>query len=306
MSASMLLGRVVLPASALLLAIALGWQWVQGVAARSGSATTLMSTASTGGAPAAPDNVSGRVRSEGRIVAYPGAEVTVGTEVLGTIVTMPVGENTPVRKGAVLAELRADEVRASLREAHARLLEAEVGLRLEQARSGLDRILPRLAPQPTQTPQSIRDNLTAAAARRDAARADIDRLEAEAAKYRILAPIDGVVVARHAQPGETVGPAAPLVTIVDLTRLRGEAEVDEFDIPRITLRAGATITAEGYRGRRWRCKVEEIAAVVVARQTRPADPGRPADTRVLLVKLRFQEPNPLKLGQRIEVEIDGP
>ncbi len=96
------------------------------------------------------------------------------------------------------------------------------------------------------------------------------------------------------------------MTIVDLTRLRAEAEVNEFDIPRIMLRAGATITAEGYRGRRWRGEVEEIAAVVVARQTRPADPGRPADTRVLLVKVRFQEPNPLKLGQRIEVEIDGP
>ncbi len=146
MSASMLLGRVILPASAVLLAIALGWQWFQGAAARSGSATTLTTAVSTGGAPAQSDNLSGSVRSEGRIVAYPGAEVTVGTEVLGTIVAMPVRENSPVRKGALLAELRADEVRASLREAHARLTEAEVGLRLEQARSGLDRILPRLAP----------------------------------------------------------------------------------------------------------------------------------------------------------------
>ncbi len=181
-----------------------------------------------------------------------------------------------------------------------------MGLRLEQARSGLDRILPRLHRASRQTPQTLRENLTAATARRDAARADVDRLEAEAARYRILAPIDGVVVARHADPGETVSPAAPLVTIVDLTRVRVEAEVDEFDVPRITLRAHATITAEGYRGRRWRGEVEEIAAVVVARQTRPADPGRPADTRVLLVKVRFREPNPLKLGQRVEVQIDGP
>ena len=65
----------------------------------------------------------------------------------------------------------------------------------------------------------------------------------------------------------------------------------------------ATITAEGYPGRRWRGEVEEIADAVVARQTRPEDPGRPADTRVLLVRVAFREPNPLKLGQRVEVEI---
>ncbi|MGP0070298.1 MAG: efflux RND transporter periplasmic adaptor subunit [Isosphaeraceae bacterium] len=307
MSISMLLGRVVLPTSAVLLAIALAWQWVQGVAAvRTGQPSTRMEAdASVEAGLSADRDLVGRVKAEGRVVAYPGAEVTVGTEVLGTIVSMPVGENASVRKGDLLVEFRADEVRASLREAHARLTEAAVGLRLEQARSGLDRVLPRLA-GPSQTPQAIRDNLAAATARRDAARADVDRLEAEAAKYRILAPIDGVVVARQADPGETVSPGAPLLTIVDLTRVRVEAEVDEFDIPRITPRAGATITAEGYRGRRWRGEVEEVAAVVVARQTRPADPGRPADTRVLLVKVRFEEPNPLKLGQRVEVEIDGP
>ena len=51
--------------------------------------------------------------------------------------------------------------------------------------------------------------------------------------------------------------------------------------------------------------VEEIADVVVARQTRPEDPGRPSDTRILPVWLTFREANPLKLGQRVEVEIAG-
>ncbi len=54
-----------------------------------------------------------------------------------------------------------------------------------------------------------RETLTAAIAHRDAAKAAVDRLEAEPAKYRIVAPIDGVVVARHADPGETVNAAVP-------------------------------------------------------------------------------------------------
>ena len=68
--------------------------------------------------------------------------------------------------------------------------------------------------------------------------------------------------------------------------------------------AEATIAAEGTRGRRGVATVEEIADVVVPRQTRPEDPGRPSDTRVLPVWL-IREANPLKLGQRVEVEIAG-
>ena len=65
----------------------------------------------------------------------------------------------------------------------------------------------------------------------------------------------------------------------------------------------ATITAEGYPGPGWRGRVEEVADAVVPRRTRPEDPGRPADTRVLLVRIAFLKTTPLKLGQRVEVEI---
>ena len=301
MSATMIMGRVVLPASAVLLVIVLAWQTVQTMAVRAGGAATDRDGPS--GAAAAS---AGRVTAEGRVAAYPGAEVTVGTEVLGTIVNMPAREKAAVHRGDLLVQLRDDEVKASLREARSRLTEAEVGVRLEKARSGLDQILPALGRRPQSSPEARRDAMTAAEARRDAARAAVDRLEAEAARYRILAPIDGVVIARHADPGETVAPAAPLLTIADLSRLLVEAEVDEFDIPRIAPDAPATVSAEGYPGRGWRGRVEEIADAVVPRQTRPEDPGRPADTRVLLVRIAFLEKTPLKLGQRVEVEIARP
>ena len=201
-------------------------------------------------------------------------------------------------------ELRADDVRASLRKAHHRLTEAEVGLRVEQVRYQASWLLPAAAGKSTQAANPRQDTLAAALAHRDAAKAAVDRLEAESAKYKILAPIDGIVITRHVELGETVTAASPLVTIVDLTRLRVEAEVDEFDIPGIATQAAATITAEGYPDRRWRGEVEEIADAVIARQTRPEDPGRPGDTRVLLVRLAFRESSALKLGQRVEVEIE--
>ena len=120
-----------------------------------------------------------------------------------------------------------------------------------------------------------------------------------------MAPIDGVVIARLVEPGETVNAASPLLTIVDLSRLRVEAEIDEFDIEAVRLQAEATITAEGYPDRSWRGLIEEIGDAVVARQLRPEDPGRSGDTGVLPIKIAFGEPCPLKLGQRVEIVIDG-
>ena len=94
------------------------------------------------------------------------------------------------------------------------------------------------------------------------------------------------------------------MTIVDLSRLRVEAEIDEFDIESVKLKAPARITAEGYPPRHYGGEVEEIADAVVPRHLRPDDPGRPSDTRVLKVKIAFKEPSTLKLGQRVEIAIE--
>ena len=306
MSPTMFLGRVVLPGIGLLLATVLIWQAARNVTA-GGTPEMVAPAGGLAGTPAtnpetAPTSSPGAITAEGRVVAYPGFEVTVGTEVLGTIINMPVREKSVVRKGDLLVELRSDAVRAALRKANVALVEAEAGLRTEQDRLNRELLSPTFANRMG----GERHDMAGALARRDSAKAEVDGLEAEVARYRILAPIDGVVVARLAVPGETVSPASGLVTIVDLSRLRVEAEIDEFDIDRVALGAAATIAAEGARGRRWRGTVLEIADVVVARRTNPEDPGRPTDTRILPVWLSYREPTPLKLGQRVEVEIAGP
>ncbi len=52
--------------------------------------------------------------------------------------------------------------------------------------------------------------------------------------------------------------------------------------------------------------MEESPDAVVGRRLKPQDPGKPEDTRVLLVKVALLEPTPLKLGQRVEISIDKP
>src|SRR5262249_57472653 len=65
-------------------------------------------------APAAPAVSPAVIRAEGRLEAEPGAHVVVGTEMTGTIVQLAVQDRQRVKKGQMLAELRADEQRAAL------------------------------------------------------------------------------------------------------------------------------------------------------------------------------------------------
>src|ERR1700730_2368772 len=62
-------------------------------------------TAAAAGIP--PEGSGSRIAAEGRVVAYPGAEVVVGTDLAGTIVVLKVLEKDHVRKGQLLAELRS-------------------------------------------------------------------------------------------------------------------------------------------------------------------------------------------------------
>ena len=254
-------------------------------------------------APVAPAAEAGRVVAEGRLVTYPGAEVVVGTELSGTVVRLLAEEKDRVRKGQLLAELRADDLRAELSEARSRVDEAEADIRLADVEAGRAERLLAEQVGTQEAADRARRNRESAYARRATAAAAVRRLEAEIAKTRIVAPIDGVVILRSVQPGEHVVAGDALLTVADLDRTRVEAEVDEFDAGRVALGAPVRVKAEGYTGQSWPATVEEIPDAVMARRLKPQDPGRPSDTRVLLVKIALDQKTPLKLGQRVEVEI---
>jgi HlyD family secretion protein len=229
--------------------------------------------------------------------------VVVGAELGGRILQLPVQEKSVVRQGDLIAELQADDLKASLAEARAHVAEADADI--WYFRRELDRARRLLGPHASSQLEmdGSQRSLETARAHRDMAAATAARYEALIAKTHIVAPIDGVVTARHVQPGETVDASARLVTIADLNRVRIEAEVDEYDAGRVALGAAVKVTAEGYDNQQWQGRVEEIPDSVVGRRIKPEDPGRPTDTRVLLVKVALAGRTPLKLGQRVEVEI---
>jgi RND family efflux transporter MFP subunit len=289
-----------LPATGLALLAALIFE-VGGVGASSVAANSAATTAGATSVPAAHS----RVLAEGRLTTYPGGEVVVGTDVAGRIARLDLQEKQQVKKGTLVAEIAADDLAAELAAARAKVAEADAERRLSEIEvRRAEQLLASEVDTQSRVDRTRRDQ-EVAAARVATAEAEVARLAAKLAKYRVLAPIDGTVVVRHADAGETVAAEAPLVTLADLTRTRIEAEIDEFDAGRIAVGAPVVVTAEGFDGESWRGTVEEIPAAVSGRKLKPQDPGKPQDTRVLLVKIRLEEATPLKLGQRAEVEIGG-
>lgn len=266
-----------------------------------GAPSTTVAPAATGATAAVSRP---RIRAEGRLAPYPGAQAGVGCELGGTVARVLVVEQARVKKGDVLAELASDEQAAAVAEARARLLEARAEVTFQEGEQGrYEQLCATRAAARSELDRTRRD-LDVARARAALQEATLRRLEAVLAKTRILAPLDGVVTARSVEPGDTIVAGQRLFDVADLARLRVEAEVDEFDAARIAVGALVRVEAEGF-GARFQGRVEEVPESVVARRLRPTDPGRPTDTRVLLVKVALESSRGLKLGQRVDVAIEA-
>jgi HlyD family secretion protein len=270
-------------------------------------AATVMQARSVSGrpptvppAPSAPRGVA----AEGRVSAYPGSELRLAAERGGRITRVRVEEGQAVARGALLAEIDSDELRAALAEARSRVVEAQAEVKLADLNRGRrERLVREQIVAAHDLDQASRD-LDIARARLDTATAEVARYEAQIRKTRIVAPIAGTVIARAIDAGETVEAGDHVFTLADLGRLRIEAEADEADAGALSVGAPVAITADGYEGRSWRGSVEEIADAVTLRQLKAQDPGRPTDTRILAVKVAFEEEAPLKLGTTVELRIE--
>jgi RND family efflux transporter MFP subunit len=243
------------------------------------------------------------VLAEGRVSSYPGAEVTLSSELAGKLLKLNVKERDVVKMGDVIGELDVSEQRAALKEALARVRETDSEVKyLKREKTRSQQLFAQNAVPQAELDRRVHES-TSSERRRGSLLATAARLETVVNKAKFVAPIDGTVTQRFADAGEMLTAGAPLVTIANLDKRRIEAEVGEFDAGRVRLGALVTIRAEGYDGQTWKGSVEEVPDQVVARQQKPLDPSRPVDTRVLLVKVRLDEPVPLRLGQRVEVEI---
>jgi HlyD family secretion protein len=184
--------------------------------------------------------------------------VLVGTQVSGTIKALHADFNATVRRGQVVAvlepslfETQVDQARASLARLEAEVRRAEVQLedaqqRLKRARELAARELVATSDLETaEVNARVADAaLRAAQAQVVQARASLHQSEVNLAHTIITAPIDGVVISRNVDVGQTVAASmqAPTLFVIarDLRDMQVEASIAESDIGRI--RAGQQVT----------------------------------------------------------------
>jgi HlyD family secretion protein len=179
--------------------------------------------------------------------------VDVGTQVSGTIKTLGADFNTQVRKGQVIAQLDPSLFETQVAQEHATVtrLKAEVErarvqasdakVKLGRARELADKDL--IAKSDLDAAESTANAADASVKSADAqlvqAQASLNQAQVNSSHTIIRAPIDGVVIARNVNVGQTVAASmqAPTLFIIanDLTEMQVNASVDESDIGKIEM-----------------------------------------------------------------------
>jgi HlyD family secretion protein len=225
-------------------------------------------------APVTRQTLVVKVQATGNI--QPTTEVDVSSERSGVIRTVNVKANSLVRKGDVLAELDTERLEAELTRAKASLAAAEARLADAKATLNERQIVfnraERLSKQGISSTQDL-DTARAAQSRAEAgviaAQADIAVVKAELVmqetditKTKILSPIDGIVLKRNAEPGQTVASSlqAPVLFTLaeDLARMQLEAAVDEADIGQVKPGQNAIFNVDAYPGKSFPAVIEAI------------------------------------------------
>ncbi len=241
------------------------------------------------------------LRADGVVVARTGARVTLRSEVAGTVKEALALRGQQVHRGDVLVRIDSAQQAAALREAVALAGEAQTTSKWRATDYKRSRELVASGALPQKQLDDATSERRSANARAAAATAAAERLRIAVQKTTVVAPIDGTVVARTVEVGETLAVGAALFEIADLSKLRVEAEVDEFYVGHVSVGAAVEITAEAFVGQVWNAQIEEIGDAVVPRRLRPLDPSRPGDVGVLQVWVSLPPGTPLKLGQRVQI-----
>ncbi len=206
-------------------------------------------------------------------------QVDVGVEVSGTIEKIYVDYNQHVKKGQVLAKLDLSKFEAQVKRAEARLRAAQADLikakaDFKLAQLHMQRLRNAYKLSHGKVPSKIEldeaeAKLRAAEAKVCATKAEIYEAKADLKYYKtelskaiIYSPIDGIVLARHVEEGQTVAASfqTPILFTLaeDLKRMELHVDVDEADIGQVKVGQYATFTVDAYPDRIFSAKVREV------------------------------------------------
>jgi len=188
--------------------------------------------------------------------------VNVSSQISGIIQKLYVDWNSPVKKGQLLAELDPSTYKASALQAEGQLANAKANYNLVKVNTERTQ---KLSQQNLVT-QSDLDTAEALLQQAEAQvkiqTAMLDNAQVNLARCTIYSPIDGTVISRQVDVGNTVAASlsAPTLFIIvnDLTRMQINADVSEADIGNVNLGQTVNFTVDAFPGRQFRGSVSQI------------------------------------------------
>jgi HlyD family secretion protein len=224
--------------------------------------------------PVTSGDVVESVQSTGTV--QPLTQVQVGAQISGRIAKVYVDFNSVVKKGDVIAEIdptllgaTVEQNKAQLSAAQAQLTRSQAALTMSQAQ--LDRV-ERLHGETLASQADVdqargsrdvaRADLAAAQAQIVQTRAQLNYSQANMTYARIFAPIDGLVVSRNIDPGQTVAASfqSPTLFVIaqDLRKMRILAEIDEADVGKLKEGMAAEAAVDAFAGEVFRGTVSQV------------------------------------------------
>ena len=209
----------------------------------------------------------------------PTNKVDVGSELSGIVESVAVDENDVVRKGQLLARLDLARLRdavarseASLAAGAAQVAQAQASA--AEARANLGRLRQVAQLSGGKVPSHAELDAAEASVKRAVAseasahaavaqaRAALQSDRTNLAKAEIRSPIDGIVLARKVQPGQTVAASfqAPVLFTLaeDLKKMELQVDVDEADVGQVRIGQKASFTVDAWPGRRYSATITRV------------------------------------------------
>ena len=210
--------------------------------------------------------------------------VQVGSQVSGTIASLGADFNSVVKKNQVIARLdpalfeaRVEQMKANLASSHAavernRAAVADAKQKYERSRQlAATNLIPA---SDLESAKAAYDGAVAAVGESEAAvtqaKAALNQAQLDLAHSVIQAPIDGVVLARNVDVGQTVAASfqAPVLFVIanDLTQMQVNASVDEADIGRVRPGEAVSFHVDAYPDQSFMGKVDQVRLQPITNQ----------------------------------------
>lgn len=193
-------------------------------------------------------NIQTSITATGTI--EPVTSVTVGTQVSGIVSKLYVDYNSVVKKGQVIAELDKTNLTSELNTAKANLASAQSALSYQQANFDRFKTLYNKGLVSADDYENARLNYQQSTQQVAQARENVKRAQTNLSYATITSPIDGVVLSKSVEEGQTVASSfnTPELFVIakDLTDMRVIADIDEADIGGVKEGQRVTFTVDAF------------------------------------------------------------